>query len=29
MIYSSAEKGGYPIRNGEELLKVLLTTLGE
>ena len=29
MIYSSAEKGGYPIRNGEELLKELLTMLGE
>lgn len=29
MIYSSAEKGGYPIRDGEELLKELLTTLGE
>ena len=27
MIYSSAEKGGYPIRNGEKLREELLTLL--
>ena len=29
MIYSSAEKGGYPIRNGEKLMGELLTMLAK
>ena len=29
MIYSSAETGGYPIRNGEKLMEELLTILAK
>ena len=29
MLYSSADKGGYPIRNGEKLMEELLTILAK